>query len=186
MRPQKISDEQLTVKMLEVLRSRGFDGSSLNDLAEVGGLKKASLYHRYPGGKEKLVHSVLDHYNSQMHHDVLEVLTSKKKKSKKKLATALKNISNVYQNGSSNCLYRALSMESGLALYGPEISDQLKQWLDAFQSIGKELGFKKKKAKKLAMKVLIKIQGALILSKIFNDDQPFQDAIEEIRVAYIE
>ena len=184
MRPQKISDEQLTVNMLDVLRSRGFDGSSLNDLAIVGGLKKASLYHRYPGGKEALVQSVLAYYNNLISNGVFEVLTAKKKKTRKKLNTALDNISEIYSQGGSNCLYRALSMESGLRLYGSEISGSCKQWLKSFESLGKELGFKKKKAKKLAMEGLVKIQGALVLSSILDDVKPFQEVLEEIRSAY--
>ena len=85
MRPQKISDQQLTLNMLEVLRARGFDGSSLNDLALAGGLKKASLYHRYPGGKEKLVASVLKHYTDEIKQEIFDVLSSKKRKGKKSL-----------------------------------------------------------------------------------------------------
>ena len=85
MRPQKVSDQQLTECILEVLRAKGYDGSSLNDLALAGGLKKASLYHRFPGGKENLVQSVLDHYNSWLEKNIFEIMLSKKKKPKKRL-----------------------------------------------------------------------------------------------------
>ena len=183
MRPQKISDHQLTEKMLEVLRSRGYDGSSLNELALVGGLKKASLYHRYPGGKEELVQSVLMHYNTLVSANVLEVV-SKKKKTKKRIKSAFNNIKEIYVDGQSNCLYRALTMESGLDLYGPEIAEQCKKWVQAFEALGRSLGFKKKKAKKLAMEGLIKIQGALVVSRIFNDIQLFQDTVDELQQVY--
>jgi AcrR family transcriptional regulator len=183
MRPQKISDNQLTAKMLEVLRSRGYDGSSLNELALVGGLKKASLYHRYPGGKEELVQSVLMHYKALVSANVLQVL-SKKKKTKKKIQSAFSNIKEIYTDGQSNCLYRALTMESGLDLYGQDIASQCKEWIQAFEALGRDLGYKKKKAKKLALEGLIKIQGALVVSRIFNDKQIFQDAVDEIQQGY--
>ena len=185
MRPQKISDLQLTENMLEVLRSRGYEGSSLNDLATVGGLKKASLYHRYPGGKETLVQSVLDHYTSWLQEHVFNVLSAKKKKARKKLTTALANIMDNYHEGTSNCLYRALSMESGKALFGPQISQYCNEWLVAFEKLGKDLGFKKKKAKQLAHDSLIRIQGALVMSNIMNDSQLFTNVIDEIRVSYL-
>ncbi len=185
MRPQKISDQQLTENMLVVLRARGYEGSSLNDLAMVGGLKKASLYHRYPGGKETLVQSVLDHYTSWLQENVFEVLTAKKKKPKKKLSTALQSISDIYQEGSANCLYRALSMESGKALYGAQISKNCVDWLEAFESLGKDLGLKKKKAKQLALHSLIMIQGGLVLCNILDDQQLFKETVEDIRKSYL-
>ena len=185
MRPQKISDQQLTESMLEILRARGYEGSSLNDLAEVGGLKKASLYHRYPGGKESLVQSVLDYYTSWLHEHVFDLLSAKKKKPKKKLTTALENIRVNYHEGASNCLYLALSMESGKALFGPQISKNCNEWLKSFTALGKDLGIKKKKAKQLARDCLIKIQGALVIGNILDDSQLFQEVIDEIRESYL-
>jgi AcrR family transcriptional regulator len=185
MRPQKISEEQLTENMLEIIRSRGYEGSSLNDLALVGGLKKASLYHRYPGGKETLVQSVLDHYTAWLQEHVFDVLAANKKKTKKKLSTALENIRGNYHEGASNCLYLALSMESGKALYGTQIAQNCNQWLKAFEKLGKDLGLKKKKAKQLAQDSLIRIQGALVMSNIMNDSTLFLNALDEIRESYL-
>ena len=185
MRPQKISDQQLTENMLKVLRARGYDGSSLNDLALVGGLKKASLYHRYPGGKETLVQSVLDHYSDWLNDNVFKVLTAKKKKPKKKLNAALKNIASLYSEGSVNCLYRSLSMESGKALFGPQISKNCNDWVRAFEALGKDLGIKKKKSKQLAMHSLVRIQGALVLGNILDDQSIFTNALDEIRNSYL-
>ena len=186
MRPQKITEELLTEKMLEVLRSRGYDGSSLQDLAVAGGLKKASLYHRYPGGKQNLVQSVLDHYTSVLQEKVFKILKAKKKKPKKRLNNAINNILELYQSGSSNCLHRALSMESGKSLFGEQIRKNCQDWIDAFEVLGKDLGFKKKKNKHLAKESLIKIQGALVLCNIFDDAKPFKDVVEEIRSSYLE
>ena len=78
MRPLKVSDQKLTECLLEVLRAKGYDGSSLNELALAGGLKKASLYHRFPGGKEALAQSVLNSYAAFLEQNVFEVLSNKK------------------------------------------------------------------------------------------------------------
>lgn len=185
MRPQKITEELLTERMLEILRSRGYEGSSLQELAVAGDLKKPSLYHRYPGGKQNLVQSVLDHYTSLLHQRVFKVLKSKKKKPKKRLGLAIENIIDLYQDGSVNCLHRALSMESGKDLFGDQIRQNCLDWIDAFESLGKDFGLKKKKAKQLAKDSLIKIQGALILSNIIGDATPFQGVVEEIRSSYL-
>ncbi len=186
MRPQKITEELLTQRMLEILRSRGYDGSSLQDLAVAGDLKKASLYHRYPGGKQNLVQSVLDHYTSLLEEKVFKILMAKKKKPKKRLNSAIGNIMDLYQQGSANCLHRALSMETGKNLFGDQIRQNCQHWIDAFETLGKDLGFKKKKARHLAKESLIKIQGALVLSNIVNDATPFKEVVEEIQSSYLD
>jgi len=184
MRPQKITDQELTENMLEILRASGYEGSSLNDLAVVGGLKKASLYHRYPGGKETLVQSVLDYYHSNLSEKANEILTGKKKP-KKRLNMALDHISEVYKEGSVNCLYRALSLKSGIEIFGEQIAQSCSLWLESFEAIGKELGFKKKKAKKMAIDSLISIQGALVVSRIFSEPKLFTQTLDNIKAAYL-
>ena len=184
MRPQKISDQQLSVSMLEVLRAKGYEGSSLSELASVGGLKKASLYHRFPGGKEQLARSVLKSYSAFLEENVFDILVKKKLKPKKRIKSALSNINSLYGSGALNCLYRALTLEPSLELFGEQIAKSCKQWIKSFSILGSDLGFKKKKARYLAHDCLLKIQGALVLSRVFSDIQPFQDVIEEIRASY--
>ncbi|HTJ30438.1 MAG TPA: helix-turn-helix domain-containing protein, partial [Acidobacteriaceae bacterium] len=53
-----ISDEEFQAKALELFRTYGFQGVSLKDLAEATGLEKASLYYRFPGGKDEIVMAV--------------------------------------------------------------------------------------------------------------------------------
>ena len=50
-----ITDEELLDRALELFRLHGFEGVSLSRLSEAIGLQKASLYHRYPGGKGQIV-----------------------------------------------------------------------------------------------------------------------------------
>jgi len=54
MRPQKVNNTELVKGLLNVFRSKGYDGASLNDLAVASGLQKASLYHRFPNGKKEI------------------------------------------------------------------------------------------------------------------------------------
>ena len=139
MRPQKVSDQQLTESMLEVLRAKGYDGSSLNELAAVGGLKKASLYHRFPGGKEQLAQSVLNSYSAYLEENVFDILEKKKLKPKKRIKSALSNINALYASGAVNCLYRALTLDPGLELFGEQIAKSCKQWIKSFSILGRDL-----------------------------------------------
>jgi len=53
-----IEDDDLICKLTDVFRNVGYDGASLAVLADATGLKKASLYHRFPGGKEQMAEEV--------------------------------------------------------------------------------------------------------------------------------
>src|SRR5438128_10858981 len=59
MRPAKISDEKVFQGLSDVFRRKGYDGASYSDLMKATGLVKASLYHRFPGGKAEMVDRIL-------------------------------------------------------------------------------------------------------------------------------
>src|SRR5258708_38282466 len=71
MRPAKVSDKELFARLTEVFRRKGYDGASYADLTEATGLVKASLYHRFPGGKEEMVDAILSEVDRQFVEYVL-------------------------------------------------------------------------------------------------------------------
>ena len=54
MRPQKVQDIEIIESLVKTFRSNGYEGTSLAELAKSTGLKKASLYHRFPDGKQEM------------------------------------------------------------------------------------------------------------------------------------
>jgi len=184
MRPQKIKDQDLLNGMMAVLRTKGYVGSSLNDLASASGLQKASLYHRYPGGKKEIGLAVLHFVIEWIEEKIVAVLHDQQVRPKDRLNTALTNIDTLYDSGKSTCIIRALSVDSGLNLFGEELKDAISKWIDAFYQIGLDVGQSKVVSKKNAMQVLVEIQGSLILSKTLDDTAPFQSALKKIKSMY--
>ena len=113
MRMAKVSDQEILTGLMSVFRSKGYDGASLNELAEATGLKKASLYHRFPGGKKEMTTAVLDFMESWIDEKVYKVLSDDQVVPAKRLEEALTNINIVYNEGREVCLYRSLSMDTG-------------------------------------------------------------------------
>ena len=58
-RPKAVDDPALIARLTGVFRADGYDGASLTALAGAAGLKKASLYHRFPGGKAQMAQEAL-------------------------------------------------------------------------------------------------------------------------------
>lgn len=60
MRTPSAARERVLNMAEKLFRERGYDAVSLNDLAEALGMRKASLYHHAPGGKEALFVEVME------------------------------------------------------------------------------------------------------------------------------
>ncbi len=169
---------------MSVLRAKGFDGASMNDLSEATGLKKASLYHRFPGGKKEIAEAVLAYTGDWGEVNIYKVLTNQAKTPVERLQEVIANIRALYQEGEAICILRALTMDSSLPLFGSLIEERFQLWIDAFTQLGKDFGFTDEKAQKLALETLIRVQGSLVLSKGLGSTEPFQQNLIEIERIY--
>lgn len=185
MRPQKVEDTDLLNGLMAVLRAKGYDGASLNELASASGLQKASLYHRYPGGKKAIALAVLNYVDEWVEQHVLELLSNTQISAEERLEKAIENINQLYNNGATACLLRAMSTDNSLQLFGKEIRSSMQKWLDGFSTLGQDLGLKKQDADQKAMEALIAVQGSLVVAKTFGSTGPFQDALRRIKLMYM-
>ena len=185
MRPQKVAHNEIMEGLLQVLRAKGYDGASLSDLATASGLKKASLYHRFPGGKQEMTRAVLDYVGEWVGANILDVLVEGNKTTKERLESALANIDKLYNRGKSICIFRALTTHTGLELFGQQIQAGMEMYIDAFAQLGRELQMDPTKARKEALQTLIDIQGGLIVSKGLQQEHIFEQTLEGIRERYL-
>ena len=185
MRPQKINDTQLFDRLLSTFRAKGYDGASLNDLASAAGLKKASLYHRFPGGKEEIARKLLENVRKWGQENIAVVLLDQSMPADVRLDKALGLIDDFYKGGKESCLLRAMSMEHGLALFQREIAQSMQAWIDGFSRLGEDFGFSEDLARQKATQTLILIQGSLVVAKGLEQPPLFTQALTQIRNLYI-
>ncbi|NIJ44930.1 AcrR family transcriptional regulator [Wenyingzhuangia heitensis] len=185
MRPQKVNDVELLSRLMSVIRSKGYDGASLNDLAAVSGLKKASLYHRFPGGKKDIVLAVLGYVDDWFVKHIQEIVYAKDISKEDKLSRVLNSINELYACGLESCIVGALTLGGGISLFTNELKTGIESWLDCFSKIGTDFGYDKEESNQKAIQVLVKIQGSLIVSKACGSTHPFNESIKEIKELYI-
>ncbi|MCH8014302.1 MAG: helix-turn-helix transcriptional regulator, partial [Candidatus Dadabacteria bacterium] len=82
-RHKQIDNETLIRKLTQVFRDYGYEGASLTNLSKATGLKKASLYHRFPGGKEEMAIEVLNKAGKWIEENIVSPLNSNLKPEKK-------------------------------------------------------------------------------------------------------
>ncbi len=185
MRPQKVLDIEILAGLTKVFRTKGYEGASLAELAEATGLKKASLYHRFPGGKQEMAAAVLAHIDEWVKSNIFQALNNKEKTPKDRLIDGIAQIRTLYNGGREVCIFRALSMQSGLELFEQQISNAMKEWIDAFTSIGITLGLTPDESHKNALQTLIEIQGSLIVCKGMNNIDIFENTLLDIENRYL-
>ncbi len=180
----KVEHDVVIDKLMDVFRSSGYDGASMATLAEATQLKKASLYHRFPEGKEAMAHAVLSYVAEWTQTRIADVLFSAGRPVER-LDTVLKAIDELYDGGRLDCILRALSHGSAANVFQPEIASIFGQWLDAFQQLAHDFGHDQLEADRLAKLVITKIQGTLILARALQDPSLFKEALNELRAAFI-
>ena len=166
--------------------TKGYDGASLNELAEASGLKKASLYHRFPEGKKEIAAAVLTYVNEWVHENIYIILVNASILPTERLEKALQNIDTLYNGGENSCIIRAMSLDSGLEIFGEQIKQTLQLWIDGFTALGLSIGFTKEIATEKAFQTLINIQGSLVIAKGLGSKNVFQMSLKAIEKIYLE
>ncbi|MEM7549676.1 MAG: TetR/AcrR family transcriptional regulator [Bacteroidota bacterium] len=185
MRPQKVPDIDILTGLTQVFRSKGYEGATLADLAEATGLQKASLYHRFPAGKEEMAIAVLNHLDKWVEENVFKALKDESNLPEVRLKNGIDQIRTLYGRGKEVCIFRALSMEAGLELFEEQIKNGMKEWISTFEKIGVASQMSPTDSQKNALATLIQIQGSLIVARGLNDISIFENTLKSIENRYI-
>lgn len=180
----KVETDIVVEALMQVFRSVGYDGASLAELASATGLKKASLYHRFPGGKEEMANVVLDHVSGWSESQIFETLYSSDPAAER-LDAALNAIYILYDGGRLACILRAMAHGTAAALFRAKIAGIFQRWVNAFTHLATDLGHDPETAKRLGESTLIKIQGSLILAQTLQKPELIQEALSEIRTDFL-
>lgn len=185
MRPKKVEQTELLTAVMGVFRNKGYDGSSLNELAKASGLKKASLYHRFPGGKQEIALAVLSYVENEIDSKICQLLMDNSIDTETRVAKVVNNINQLYRQGKETSILRAMSLDTDIGPFDEQIKRIMEKWLAAFKAIGKELGMDEAESNYNAQQSLVLVQGSLIVSKVMGIAEPFETALMKIRVMFM-
>lgn len=175
--PVKVSESELLTALTEVFRTHGYEGATLSLISQATGLKKSSLYHRFPKGKEQMASAVLDSAIEHLENYVLEPLSGDGSVRSRVKRTA-QRISEFYGGGEKACFLDTMS----IGLNQPEsISEKLRHAYDglieAFAEIAQEAGHPRKIAKQRAIDTVVQLEGAIVISRIYGRTSVFRSVL---------
>lgn len=178
-RTSTTSDIELVDRLTDVFRKHGFEGASLTRISEATGLKRASLYHRFPGGKAEMAEAVLSRADDWLIEHALSPLQGPGAPADRvRIMTGA--LSEFYGEGRHSCLLDAFSLGGE----NPEIREHVRAsmvaWTGALAAVALEVGVEEAEAHARAQDVIASIQGTLVLSRATGDPTAFQRALRRI------
>lgn len=168
-----IDDDVLTQAVFETFRKYGYEGTSIALLSAKTGLKKSSLYHRFPAGKDDMAKAAVNYVQIQMQQHMIIPLLNKTIAPEIRFGTMITAARQFFADGTKNCLMNVLS----LGEVQPEIQQQLNVIYDAFlyalEKLAQEVGMSAHEAKLWGERFLIFLEGALVIQRLTKNKEMF-------------
>lgn len=178
---EKTTEQRNSVisKLISVFRQYGYEGATLSRLSQATGLRRSSLYHHFPKGKEQMAAEVLEYVNDWFEKTVLIPLQTDDEPHQK-LQIMCDNLNNFYHQGKENCLLNVISLGEGNDLFHSNIKHSLVSWIEAIAKVLICAGIKPDLAHLKAQEAIMLIQGGLVLARGLDDTKPFQQILATI------
>jgi TetR/AcrR family transcriptional repressor of nem operon len=181
MASQKADKALIIKKAYQVFRKKGYHNTSMADIGKACGLLKGSIYYYFPG-KEELMKQVLISDHESMKGIVCALAYEEQLSFKDRLERIMQALENCYFDEPGGCLMANIGLES--AQEKPEFIQIIKHffrdWIDAFCHIFQSQ-HEQGRAQKMAEQAVQEIEGAIMLSIIFQDKKYFLSTSERIR-----
>ena len=178
-RAKSIDDQLLLRRLTEVFQTYGYEGASLGRISEVTGLQRASLYHRFPGGKLAMAEAVLDRAAEHVVHEVVAPLKAPGAP-RQRIAEMAREVDRFYTGGKMSCLLDAMSFGGAEESLRRRVETAMLTWKNAIAEIAREVGLSEQQADERAVDAMIRIQGSLVFARATGDTQPFHRTLETL------
>lgn len=175
----KIDDADLLETLTGLFRDRGYEGASLSEIAAATGLQRASLYHRFPGGKQEMALAVLQHVHRRFGERILAPAweTGSPGARAKRVARELDAF---YEGGWRSCLIESLSLASAADEVRLALEASIDACIESFSRLAKDAGHSPAAARRRGRDALVGLQGSLVVARVTQDPQVFQRFLREL------
>jgi len=174
-----VSDEVFLATALDLFRTYGFEGVSVKRLADATGLEKASLYYRYPGGKDEIALAIANTVVAWFQVNVFDPLIGSGP-IRKRVSFVAERLREFYSGGSKACLMDVLSIPGGSEELQLALKGAMQAWVIAFAAVAKESGHGSVAARSKAEEAIMRIEGSLILARVLGETNGFEHVLKQL------
>jgi AcrR family transcriptional regulator len=177
-RPQTVADDELFDRLAGVFRSAGYAGASLGALAEASGLQRASLYHRFPGGKAEMAQAVLRRATELFGWATEPMYTESDPATG--IREAAGRINQLYADGSMSCVANAVTLSGAPDPVLAGAREMSRVWVEGMEAVALRAGRDAESARSAAQDAFVRIEGALVYARVFGDSAPYERSLDEL------
>jgi TetR/AcrR family transcriptional repressor of lmrAB and yxaGH operons len=177
---QKFSEDKVLSTLTGLFRDHGYDGTSLSLIMKATGLVKASLYHRFRGGKEEVAATVMDRVAGEFASDLLAPLNEPGDPAERLWETG-ERLRKFYGSGKKACLLDTLTLNRESPAVQARAKAALEFWIDSFARFAVDsCGLPRILAMECAQDAVSALEGGLVIARVAGNRAPFMRAIESL------
>jgi len=172
--------EALTAVFLE----HGFGGATLSLFTEATGLKRPSLYHRFPGGKLDMAVAVVEFGQERFFGEVLgPLLREEEGDARQRIEETAQNMARFYDEVGASCLMDAVSLgakgEDRQAI-DKLVLEMFARFFGVMAKAAKDLGAGDDDAARLGEEAVIRLEGSLVVARGTGDASAFKRTLKHL------
>ncbi|WNV88008.1 TetR/AcrR family transcriptional regulator [Umezawaea sp. Da 62-37] len=174
-RPPSIDEAELLDALIAVFRDKGFDGTAIGDLSSASGLQRASLYHRYPDGKEGMAEAVLAEVGRRFRW-ILQPMGEDEDLARG-IAETAGRLGDFYGAGALSCVLDTMTLAGTPEKVRDQARALAKTWIDVMAEASRRAGREPDEALRAAKNAFLRIEGALVLGRVLGDTSAFAESV---------
>ena len=149
----------------------------MSRLSQATGLKRASLYHRFPGGKSDMVRAAFDQVNKLFEDEVLAPC-HRDGDPKARAQDSAKALERIYEGGRLWCLLEVMSLEEAEPWARERASASFAAWRSAFERLASDAHIPDPLIR--AEDAIALIQGSLVVSRLAGSGRSFLRTLKQL------
>ena len=175
--------QKIIARLVAVICEKGYSEMSISSISEATGLKKSSLYHFFPEGKAQIALEIVlyvDNLLTQAFSDLI----NKKTSFSETFSEMLDVLTEFYQHGQRSCLIEIMTITFPNEQIQLAIETLLLKLIDTFKTVfllNEHLPYA---AETLAIEVVTRIQGSLILSRAMRQPSFFMNQMSALKKTF--
>jgi AcrR family transcriptional regulator len=177
---KKTDRDKVIDSALRLFREQGYHATSMADISEACGLLKGSIYHYFPGKKE-LALAALDRVIEEGRERLFLPAANDNLPAEARLRRLADAVEGYFIGRPGGCLMGNLALEVGDAV--PEFAERIHLYFDEWSTALTRLleaRYGEERARELAEDAIARVQGAIMMMGINNDERPLRRASRDV------
>lgn len=177
---QKITKSEILLKALDLFQKKGYNQTSMEEIAQVCNLKKGSFYY-YFKGKEEILAETLQMSLDFFREKIFAIAQQTDLSATERLEKMIKRHQKIILQQKLGCLFGKMTLE--IAHENPDFKSILhtffEEWSSALSQIY-EAKYQPEYAKQLAQQTMIEMEGATILMQVYDNQEIVENCCKRI------